>query len=69
MELDHLDKDSLKTRKRKALQDQKRFFRLETLKNCILNQILTTDGLNQGTFPQIRAISNFRKGAGGTSPL
>ena len=39
MELGHLDKDSPRTRERKALQDKKpRSFRLEALKNCIVNE-------------------------------
>ena len=31
-------------------------------------EILTTDGPNRDIFFSIRALSNFQKGAGGTSP-
>ena len=70
MELELLDKDSLRTRKRKDPQDQKRFFRLETHKNFISNQKFEPQmALIRALFPHIRVISNFRKGAVGTSTL
>ena len=63
----HFDKHSPTTRERKTPQGKNlRFFRLEPVKNCILNeklypQITTIRAL----FPQIRALfSNFRKRAG-----
>ena len=65
----HFDKHSPTTQERKAPQGKNlRFFRLETLKNCILNENFTHRWPQSGHFfPQIRALfSNFWKRAGET---
>ena len=72
LELGHFDKHSPTTGERKVPQWKNlRFFRLETLKNCILNEtfypLMTTI---RAFFLHIRALfSNFRKRARETSPL
>ena len=72
MELGHFDKHSPTARERKAPQGKNLwFFRLETLKNFILNDKfylkMTTI---RAFFLQIRALfSNFPKRARQTSPL
>ena len=71
LELGHFDKHSPTTQERKAPQGKNiRFFRLETLKNCILNENFTHRWPQLGHFfPQIMALfSNFWKRAGETSP-
>ena len=70
MELGHFDKHSPTTQERKAPQVKNyRFFRLETLKNCILNEKFYPKVITiRAFFPQIRALfSNFRKRTGQTS--
>ena len=70
MELGHFHNHSPTKRERKVRQGKHLFFRLETLKNLIVKEILRIDDHNWAFFLQSRALfSNLRKMAIETSPL